>query len=229
MAGSFTQREGQKIPVTCNVGRSQLMMSVPGFKTRLQAGPDAALSFLFYDMIRLGGAEGLVAAHSGAVPFVRDGLLLLHKEGIYAAGATSPLALLWKDAGCCRHLLDTDAAGTVPPLQVRDTHHTRLAPSRQPELGRAFKNSGVWSSIVETGLRCYSTMLRQQMLPLACTSSPLKATPCRVQMWRTCLVRRILSAPLIAHVHLSRNKCWGNELYLSIMIQVRADQSEPTL
>ena len=78
-----------------------------------------------------------MAAHSGAVPFVRDGLLLLHREGTYAAGATSPLALLWKDAGCCRHLLDTDAAGTVPPLQVKATHHSRLAPPGPPQVHQA--------------------------------------------------------------------------------------------
>lgn len=64
-------------------------------------------------------AGGLTAAHSGAaVPFVRDGVMMLHKEGRYMAGASSPLALLWKDAACSRYLLDTDPSGVVPPLQV---------------------------------------------------------------------------------------------------------------
>jgi len=61
-------------------------------------------------------AGGLHAALRGAVPFVRDGVALLHKEGHYALGAT-PLALLWKDARCSRFHLDTDAAGAVPALQ----------------------------------------------------------------------------------------------------------------
>lgn len=61
---------------------------------------------------------GLAVAHSGAaVPFVRDGMMMLHKEGRYLAGASSPLALLWKDAACSRFLLDTDPSGVVPPLQ----------------------------------------------------------------------------------------------------------------
>jgi len=61
-------------------------------------------------------AGGLHAALRGAVPFVRDGIALLHKEGHYALGPT-PLALLWKDARCSRFHLDTDAAGAVPALQ----------------------------------------------------------------------------------------------------------------
>ena len=50
------------------------------------------------------------------MPFVRDGLLLLNKEGHYELGAT-PLALLWKDATCSRYVVDTDAAGRVPQWQ----------------------------------------------------------------------------------------------------------------
>ncbi|KAK9837139.1 hypothetical protein WJX81_005845 [Elliptochloris bilobata] len=60
---------------------------------------------------------GLHAALHGSVPFVRDGVTLLHKEGYYELGA-SPLALLWKDAACSRYHLDTDAAGIVPERQV---------------------------------------------------------------------------------------------------------------
>ena len=56
---------------------------------------------------------------------MRDGVLLLHKDGAYAAGVTSPLALLWKDAGCSRHPVDTDASGAVPPLQVRSSYEWR--------------------------------------------------------------------------------------------------------
>jgi hypothetical protein len=57
------------------------------------------------------GAGGLRSAHSEAVAFQRDGL---HKEGHYTLGQ-SPLALIWKDASCCRFLLDTDLNGQ--PLQ----------------------------------------------------------------------------------------------------------------
>jgi hypothetical protein len=54
--------------------------------------------------------EGLAAAHSGPVPFTRDGVYLVHREAHYSAGP-SPLALLWKDAVCSRYVIDTDPAG----------------------------------------------------------------------------------------------------------------------
>lgn len=44
--------------------------------------------------------------------FVQDGVLMLHKEAQYSPGQT-PLALLWKDAGCSRYVIDTDAAGAI--------------------------------------------------------------------------------------------------------------------
>ena len=54
--------------------------------------------------------------------FCRDGLLLLHREAQYAPGglrhASTPLALLWKDAACSRYLLDTDAAGAALAAQA---------------------------------------------------------------------------------------------------------------
>lgn len=53
-------------------------------------------------------AGGLHQAYAGTVPYERDGLLLLHKEGQYHTGHT-PLALLWKDAACSRYVIDTDA------------------------------------------------------------------------------------------------------------------------
>ncbi|EEH56954.1 mRNA_cap_enzyme [Micromonas pusilla CCMP1545] len=49
--------------------------------------------------------EGLRAAYEGAVPFERDGILFLAKDGNYAIGA-SPLALQWKDARCSKHVLE---------------------------------------------------------------------------------------------------------------------------
>lgn len=47
--------------------------------------------------------DGLRRAYSGFTPFVRDGLLFLHKQGFYEQGAT-PLALLFKDAATSRYL-----------------------------------------------------------------------------------------------------------------------------
>ena len=58
----------------------------------------------------------LLAAYQGPCPFDRDGLIFLHRELQYTPGIT-PLALVWKDAACSRYLLDTDAAGQVPPRQ----------------------------------------------------------------------------------------------------------------
>lgn len=55
---------------------------------------------------------GLRAAYTASLAGggVMDGLYLRHAEGRYELGR-SPLALLWKDAGCSRYLLDTDAEG----------------------------------------------------------------------------------------------------------------------
>ncbi len=62
-------------------------------------------------------AEGLQQAYSASVPFQRDGLHLLHKEGHYSLTST-PLAVLWKGSLCSQYFLDTDANGLVPEHQV---------------------------------------------------------------------------------------------------------------
>jgi hypothetical protein len=59
--------------------------------------------------------DGLLAAARGAsagpaLGFVQDGALLLHREGRYCPGQT-PLALLWKDAGCSRYMLVPGGGG----------------------------------------------------------------------------------------------------------------------
>ena len=59
----------------------------------------------------------LQEAYTGPVPFQRDGLMFLHKEGHYSLDST-PLALLWKDAHCSQYLLETEGDGTVPDQQV---------------------------------------------------------------------------------------------------------------
>jgi len=51
-------------------------------------------------------------------PFIQDGVLLLHKEGHYTAGETTPLALLWKDAVCSHYYIDTDADGNIQQGQL---------------------------------------------------------------------------------------------------------------
>ena len=62
-------------------------------------------------------ADGLQQAYAGSVPFQRDGLYLLHKEGYYSLD-TSPLALLWKDGSCSQYFIDTDAQGVTTEQQV---------------------------------------------------------------------------------------------------------------
>lgn len=54
--------------------------------------------------------HGLLASLYDAVPFVRDGICLLHKEGHYIHGP-SELSLLWKDLTCSRYLIETDMHG----------------------------------------------------------------------------------------------------------------------
>ena len=63
-------------------------------------------------------AAGLDAAYRGPgpLPFVRDGLMLLHREGYYALGL-SPLMLLWKDAHCSTYLTEV-YPGVDPAIQV---------------------------------------------------------------------------------------------------------------
>ncbi|DBA86304.1 TPA: hypothetical protein ACH3X2_005543 [Trebouxia sp. C0005] len=60
--------------------------------------------------------EGLQQAYSTPVPFQRDGLYLLHKEGHYSLSST-PLAVLWKDSSCSQYFVDTDANGVVSDHQ----------------------------------------------------------------------------------------------------------------
>lgn len=50
------------------------------------------------------------------MPFQRDGLYLLHKEGHYSLSST-PLAVLWKDSSCSQYFVDTDANGVVSDHQ----------------------------------------------------------------------------------------------------------------
>ena len=46
------------------------------------------------------------------------GVLLLHAEGAYERGAANPLALVWKDALCSRHPVDTGPGGVAAPMQT---------------------------------------------------------------------------------------------------------------
>ncbi len=67
--------------------------------------------------ISISSVEGLQSAHSGDMPFQRDGCYFLHKEGNYATEGLPPLALLWKDPECSQYFIDTDANGIVPQHQ----------------------------------------------------------------------------------------------------------------
>lgn len=59
---------------------------------------------------------GLHTAYTGAVPYVKDGLLFYNKHALYQTGNT-PLALIWKDEHCSQYVLDTDSQGHVPAQQ----------------------------------------------------------------------------------------------------------------
>eukprot|EP00884_Botryococcus_braunii_P015240 jgi/Botrbrau1/239/Bobra.0022s0214.2 len=61
--------------------------------------------------------EGLQTAYESPLPFQRDGLLLLHKEGCYETGGVSPLALRWTDSHCSRYPITTNPAGVVQAHQ----------------------------------------------------------------------------------------------------------------
>ncbi|XP_014489900.1 snurportin-1 isoform X1 [Vigna radiata var. radiata] len=61
-------------------------------------------------------SNGLQAAYSAPVPYVKDGLLFYNKHAHYQAGIT-PLALVWKDENCSQYVMDTDSKGQVPNQQ----------------------------------------------------------------------------------------------------------------
>ena len=54
--------------------------------------------------------QGLLSSMYDFVPFVRDGIVLQHKEGSYTHGPNE-LSLLWKDLTCSRYLIETDMDG----------------------------------------------------------------------------------------------------------------------
>ncbi|KAK0586826.1 hypothetical protein LWI29_012924 [Acer saccharum] len=56
--------------------------------------------------------SGLLASYTGAVPYVKDGLLFYNKHAHYQTGNT-PLALVWKDENCSQYVIDTDSKGQV--------------------------------------------------------------------------------------------------------------------
>ncbi|KAJ9568263.1 hypothetical protein OSB04_004229 [Centaurea solstitialis] len=60
--------------------------------------------------------EGLQTAYTGAVPYVKDGLLFYNKHAHYQTGNT-PLVLVWKDETCSQYVIDTDNKGQVPNQQ----------------------------------------------------------------------------------------------------------------
>ena len=62
-------------------------------------------------------AAGIRNAYDAApVPFQRDGLLFLAKDGAYELGVT-PLAALWKDARCSRYFLEENPGSSDPERQ----------------------------------------------------------------------------------------------------------------
>eukprot|EP00741_Cyanophora_paradoxa_P001737 tig00000073_g1684.t1 len=61
-------------------------------------------------------APGLEAAYRGSWGYGKDGLLFVHRAAHYELGVT-PLALMWKDAACCRYFDDPRSA-LAQPLQI---------------------------------------------------------------------------------------------------------------
>ncbi|KAL1556417.1 snurportin-1-like [Salvia divinorum] len=60
--------------------------------------------------------EGLKAAYTGPVSYLKDGLLFYNKHAHYESGNT-PLVLVWKDENCSQYVLDTDSKGHIPDQQ----------------------------------------------------------------------------------------------------------------
>lgn len=65
-------------------------------------------------------ADGERSACAGEADEWRDGLLLLHREALYEAGA-SPLLLSWSDASCSRRFYDYGSEGMAGALTADPT------------------------------------------------------------------------------------------------------------
>ncbi|KAE8730917.1 Purple acid phosphatase 27 [Hibiscus syriacus] len=85
--------------------------------------------------------SGLYAAYTGAVPYVKDGLLFYNKHAHYQTGNT--LVLVWKDENCSQYAIDTDV------LELQDDR--KLVTSDDPPVlfgcldGDFIEKSGVQS------------------------------------------------------------------------------------
>ena len=96
--------------------------------------------------------------------FERDGLYFLHKEGHYLLGQ-SPLALIWKDASCCRFLLDTDLNGKPLQCQVLVWLHTVAIALQGLALGMLASHASLVLAAPRTG--CFATQCGFQFVALA--------------------------------------------------------------
>ncbi|KAH8084388.1 hypothetical protein JL720_7878 [Aureococcus anophagefferens] len=67
-----------------------------------EAAPYALAPAPYFDA----DGDGVLAAHGGPLPYLRDGLLFYAKQGHYALGPT-PLVALFKDAACTRYFAPT--------------------------------------------------------------------------------------------------------------------------
>ncbi|KAL8535627.1 hypothetical protein ACS0TY_011306 [Phlomoides rotata] len=98
--------------------------------------------------------EGLQAAYTGSVPYVKDGLLFYNKHAHYQSGNT-PLVLVWKDENCSQYVLDTDSKGQIPDQQqivLELLDDGRLATSDDPAvifswLNNDFIHEDLWLAI----------------------------------------------------------------------------------
>ncbi|XP_073313007.1 uncharacterized protein [Primulina huaijiensis] len=60
--------------------------------------------------------DGVKAAYTGSMPYVKDEILFYNKLAHYQSGNT-PLVLVWKDDNCSQYVCDTDGKGQVPDQQ----------------------------------------------------------------------------------------------------------------
>ena len=111
---AYTCSPGDMLAKDCSSNTTTLCGAASAPYCNLSA---VATSQLWQPLSLVLHAEGLQQAYSTPVPFQRDGLYLLHKEGHYSLSSTS-LAVLWKDSSCSQYFVDTGANGVVSDHQV---------------------------------------------------------------------------------------------------------------
>lgn len=92
--------------------RTKVQEETEGIGSVSNSNHYSIIPLLYYEA----DCPGIQLAYSGAVPFIRDGLLFMNKQGYYNMGL-SPLVLVWKDPSICRYLLSTDRQKATQRVQ----------------------------------------------------------------------------------------------------------------